>query len=266
MVKATETTTLRSFDTKQQWISPPRELHLSPDTIDVWRASLGVSAEEEAALGRFLSEDERERARQIQVVEKRREFIVARGILRDILGRYLRQDPSTLKIGRGSKGKPFLLRGEATPDLRFNLSHSRELSLYAVSLAHNVGIDVEQVRSEWAGDDVARRFFSEKEIQSLSRLPVERRLAGFFRCWTSKEAFVKARGDGLGYPLDTFEVEVTPDAPAALISARGHPDEPSRWILQALDVGVGHASVCAVEGVPSEWRLWVWTPGWAFAS
>lgn len=266
MAKTTEITTLGSFKAKQLWNTPPRELQLPEDTVDIWRAPLDVPAAEESALGRFLSAEECERAQQIQVVEKRREFIVARGVLRVILGRYLQADPASLEIGRGPKGKPYLLHSPPGFDLRFNLSHSRELSLCVVALGRDVGIDVEQVRSEWAGDDVARRFFSEKEIQALQRLPDERKLAGFFRCWTSKEAFVKARGDGLGYPLDTFEVEVTPDAPAALLSARGHPEEPSRWVLQALDVGAGYAAVCAVEGVPAEWRLWVWNPGWSLSA
>ena len=175
-----------------------------------------LADEEKARAARFIFERDRDR------------FIAARGILRDLLGRYLRCAPQTIEFVYGPRGKPAVAGAAARPDICFNLSHSHGLAVVAIGREREVGIDVELIRPEFAGEEIAKRYFSAKEIAELSRLPAELRTEGFFLCWTRKEAYIKAKGDGLQIPLDSFDVSLSPGRPATLSSA----DE-SRWGIES---------------------------------
>jgi 4'-phosphopantetheinyl transferase len=167
-------------------------------------------------------------------------------------------EPSQLRFRYNRYGKP-ALAGELAEDwLRFNLSHSHGLALYAFTENREIGVDLEFIRPELAGEEIARRFFSSAEAAELAALPSHLRTEAFFNCWTRKEAYIKARGKGLSLPLDQFDVSLAPGKPAALLRARGEPDESSRWSLTALAPAQGYVAALAVEGHAYQLRCWRW--------
>ena len=129
-----------------------------------------------------------------------------------------------------------MLANAQAPALRFNLSHSNNLALFGFTRLGEIGVDIEYIRPDFNGDDVARRFFSPAEVACLSELPPVERYKAFFSCWTRKEAFVKARKLGLSLALDQFDVTLSPKVPAALLRTRWDEDEASRWSLKAIEV------------------------------
>jgi 4'-phosphopantetheinyl transferase len=230
------------------WCAPPQSLMLLTDEVHVWRLTLDQSVERFLEL---LQADELERTNRFYFEKDRRHFVVARGFLRMLLGRYLDADPRRLKFLYGEYGKPAL---EVETTLRFNASHSHGIALYALTQRRELGVDVEYVRADFTTDDIARRFFSQAEVESLSRLPTEERVAGFFRCWTRKEAYIKATGRGLSQPLDGFDVTLGPDESAALL--RNEDGAPERWTLSDIAVGSGFAGAVVIEGPVSNFRYW----------
>ncbi len=197
--------------------------------------------------------DERERAHRLAFERDRRRFIVCRGVLRAILSRYLGAAPGSLRFQYNRHGKPALSSVSGEHPLRFSVSHAEETALYGVTLRREIGVDIEQVRAGFATDDIAERFFSRREISSLRTLSPADRPQAFFRCWTRKEAYIKARGDGLSLPLSRFAVSLLPDEPAALLCARDDPQEASRWSLRDLPACPGYVAAIAVEG--HDWQL-----------
>ncbi len=161
--------------------------------------------------------------------------------------------PDHLRFYYGPQGKPKLDKETAGEALRFNVTHTQGLALYAVANGREVGIDVERIRPELVDGDFAERFFSPREVAALRMLPVGLRPEAFFNCWTRKEAYAKARGDGLSLPLKQFDVSLAPREPAALLSTKGDPLEAARWSLSALHPGPGYVAALAVEG--HDWRL-----------
>jgi len=240
------------------WLHPPESLALADDDVHVWRASLNLAAEHMQDLQRTLTADERERAERFHFQKDRERFIVTRGLLRAILSRYLDVEPGQLRFGYSPYGKPALLRESGGEMLRFNLSHSHGLALYAVTRGRAVGIDLEYVRADLANERIAEQFFSPREVAALRALPAGVRAEAFFNCWTRKEAYVKARGEGLSLPLNQFDVSLAPGEPAALVSTRGDPLEAFRWSLQALFPGPGYVAALAVEGHSWRLRCWQW--------
>jgi 4'-phosphopantetheinyl transferase len=211
-----------------EWSSPVETPELAGNAIHVWRAPLSVDQTILQSLESALSEDEKARAARFIFERDRVRYIAARGILRDLLGRYRQCAPQFIDFNYGPHGKPAVAsRGSQSP-IRFNLSHSHALAVIAVGRERDVGIDVELIRPEFASEEIAKRYFSDKEIDELSRLPEESRTEGFFLCWTRKEAYIKAKGDGLHIPLDSFDVSLSPGRPATLSSA----DE-SRWRIES---------------------------------
>jgi 4'-phosphopantetheinyl transferase len=155
-----------------------------------------------------------------------------------------------LRFIYGDYGKPALASGQ---DLRFNLSHSKEVALLGVTRNAELGVDVEHIRADFATEDIARRFFSRAEVEVFNALPVEEQVAAFFRCWTRKEAYIKAIGKGLSQPLDKFDVALAPGVPPALLQAED--DDASRWALSDIDVGKGYAGALVVERPVAEVRF-----------
>jgi 4'-phosphopantetheinyl transferase len=239
------------------WESPPEALQATDDEVHVWRAPLltqtpaGIEA-----FRKVLSADEHTRADSFRFERDRRSFIVGRGILRTIVGYYLHLPPADLCFSYNPFGKPGLYDALGVELLCFNLSHASGQALYAITRSRMVGIDIEYLREDFASMEIAERFFSRREVMTLRALPADMRARAFFDCWTRKEAYIKARGEGLSMPLDQFEVSLIPGSPAELISAHGDPRESARWSLCALDSGPNYAAAVAVEG--SGWRLCCW--------
>ena len=233
------------------WRRAPAMLLLGNDEVHVWRATLDLPLARVASFEQTLAADERTRAGQFHFQKDRRHFIVARGLLRMILGRYLGQDPRTLRFCSNAYGKPGLAPecgGDAT--LSFNVSHAGALALYAVTRNRAVGIDLEDIRMDVECDSISEHFFSPRERRLLRAIPSAQRPEAFFHCWTRKEAYVKARGLGLSIALDQFDVSVSLAEPAALLETREEGQESSHWSLHDLPVGEGYVAALAVEGDP----------------
>ena len=204
----------------------------------------------------MLTVDERQRAERYIFERDRTHFVVARGLLRVLLGRYLRQEPQYLRFTYGPHGKPALATDTGGGALGFNVSHSHGLALYAVTRGREVGVDVERIRPEVAQEKIAERFFSPREVTVLRALPTPLQAAAFFACWTRKEAYIKAKGEGLALPLDQFDVSLAPGEPAALSHTAWDPQEAACWALQDLAPAPGYRA--AVAGAGHDWHLTCW--------
>ena len=211
-----------------KWLSPRVTPELASNEIHVWRVPLPTDEAILRSLESTLRKDEKARAARFIFERDRVRFVAARGILRDLLGRYLQCAPQAIDFVYGSRGKPAVAVRGSQPAICFNLSHASALAAIAIGRGREVGIDIELIRSEFADGGIAKRYFSAKEIDELSRLPAELRTEGFFLCWTRKEAYIKARGDGLHIALDSFDVSLSPDKPATLSSV----DE-LRWRIES---------------------------------
>jgi 4'-phosphopantetheinyl transferase len=230
------------------WNAGPLSPAVSVREVHVWRVDLRWSAS--PGLHVFLSPDEQERAARFHFGKDRESFRIAHGALRLILGRYLKVAPTDLHFAHTDFGKPFLTNSE-TAGLLFNMSHSGDFALIAVTREREVGVDVEFMRDGFATDEVAENFFSVAEIYTLTGLDPHLRTQAFFNCWTRKEAYVKARGEGLSMPLDQFDVSLVPGAPAMMLQNRFDKLEASRWIFHDLPVAPGYAGALAIESLAS---------------
>jgi 4'-phosphopantetheinyl transferase len=235
---------------------PPERLILGSNAVHVWRVSLNQSPSQTALFRNNLDDDERSRADRFYFSRDRERFIVARGVLRAILGRYSNRAPESLSFSYSAHGKPALVPESDADAIRFNLSHSHGMALYAVSRGREVGVDLEFIRGDLEAEQIAERFFSHSEIETLRALPPNLRKYAFFLCWTRKEAYIKARGEGLSLALDQFDVSLTPGEPAALLSTRSDSDEALRWSLRNLNPAPGYTAALAVKG--RDWTLSCW--------
>ncbi len=240
------------------WSSPPKKLILGHDEVHVWRVALNIKESRIQSLRRTLTADERARAERFHFQKDRDQFTVARGALRVILGRYLDVEPSRLRFSYSPYGKPSLSRESGAGDLSFNLSHAGEMALYAVTRGREIGIDVERIRTDFASEQIAERFFSPREVAVLRALSGKMQPQAFFNCWTRKEAYIKARGEGLSLPLDQFDVSLVPGQMAALLSTSGDPQEAFRWSLREVAPAAGYVAAFAVEGDDWQLKCWQW--------
>ncbi len=225
--------------------------------IQAWFAWLDVAATELEAFRVTLAPDEIARAARFLYDRDRNRYIAARGMLRILLGRYIAVRPEALSFTYGKHGKPALEKPAS--DVRFNVSHSDSLALFAFTLRREIGCDVEQLRDDVLRDGIAERFFSPGETAALKALSPEQRNLGFFNCWTRKEAWIKARSEGLSIPLDSFDVSLAPGDAAALLKTRPDSAEAARWSIQAPEAPAGFTAAVAVEGSPCRLLLNVWS-------
>jgi 4'-phosphopantetheinyl transferase len=232
--------------------------------LQVWWAADDVPAGRLRVLHALLSADERDRAARLSPAAGRR-FVVARGLLRLLLARYLDDEPGGLRFGYGARGKPALAAPARGAALGFSVSRAPGLLAYAVARGRAVGIDVERVRPLPAYERLAARFFAPAERAALGALPEPQRREAFFRCWTRKEAYVKARGDGLSLALDSFEVSLAPGEPARLRRGAGGPSDGARWSLADLDLRPGYAAAVAADGGAYRVTCRPWTEPGAYA-
>jgi 4'-phosphopantetheinyl transferase len=232
-----------------RWLSPPDPVDLPDGEVHVWRIVL----DQPAAIARLeplLTDEERQRANRFRAERHRERFIVGRGALRCLLGRYLAIAPGQVGFRYEDFGKPVL---EPASDMDFNLTHSHGLALCAVARRRRLGIDLERLRDVVDGPRIVARFFSAREQADYAQLPEYLKREGFFRGWTRKEAYLKAIGVGITTPLDSFSVALDPREPAALREVVKDPDEVTRWCLANVDPDPDHVGALAVEG--SDWQL-----------
>jgi 4'-phosphopantetheinyl transferase len=242
-----------------EWFAAPKILTLTPGDLHVWRAWCEGDADLLEHCLTTLSADEVERADRFRIETACRDFIVTRAILRELLGRYLnlRRDEITLRYGL--QGKPAITGKGEKSTIRFNVSHSHGLALLTFAYQGEVGVDVEWVKPEYPGKEIAERFFSAQEVAELSKLPPSLSREGFFKCWTRKEAYVKARGGGLQIPLRSFSVCVQDNEQQQLTDEEGKP-----WSVYPFAPDTEFQGAVAAAG--SGWRIrhwnWRWNSRW----
>lgn len=243
------------MSTPTAWSEFPNGLRLGESEVHLWYASLDPEPVVLHRLETTLTDDERSRGERFVFARDRSRFVAARGILRDTLGKYLGEPPAGLRFHDGPNGKPALGGKNSKAGIRFNLSHSNGMGIYAFSGERELGIDLELIRPDFAAQEIAERFFSPSEIAEWQALPDSSRAEGFFLCWTRKEAYVKARGEGLTIPLQSFDVTLTPGEPAKLNS----PDA-VRWRLRSFQPAPGYIASMVVEGGSWTPCYWKWAP------
>jgi 4'-phosphopantetheinyl transferase len=225
---------------------------LTHDQIHVWRAELEHDRAVLAQLAQSLDRDETRRAERFYFEIDRRRFVAAHGILREVLALYTMRAPSEIRFTYGEFGKPALALDVGSDAIRFNLSHSGSRALIAVALDRDVGVDLEVIGERIEPMEIARSYFSREEINRLHSLPERLRRAGFFNCWTRKEAYIKARAMGMSLALDSFDVSLAPGEPAALLRTTP-PGDREQWMLRDLEAGPGYAAALAARG--SGWTV-----------
>ncbi|SPD72742.1 conserved hypothetical protein [uncultured Desulfobacterium sp.] len=231
---------------------------LEKNNVHVWRMSLDIDLKRLESFMRILADDERARAQRIRIENVKSHYVAARGFLRTILSAYTSRPPEDLEFQYNQYGKPSL-SGSDLKGISFNMSHSHGSALYGIALERNLGVDIEKVRENMPHIKIAERFFSSKEYEALLTLPPHQQIPAFFNCWTRKEAYLKARGEGISSSLSNFSVSFLPGEPPALLD---HPlglQETSGWTFMNIDVGPDYKGAVVVEGLGDSKALKMFT-------
>ncbi len=238
------------------WQTTPRDLEISSTHVDVWLTSTDPGEEQVQKYKKLLSATEIARADKFVPGHKRREYIITRGVLKQVLSRVTGLDASGLDFSYGDHGKPYLDINRAGKNIAFNVSHSHGMALVAITLGGRLGVDVEKIRPELDWLDLAERYFSASEYQALSKCPNDSSLMSFFTCWTRKEAFVKAVGDGIARGLSEFDVSIDPDESAGLLNIRWQGEDAAEWSIKNIPIHGDYVAALAVDRPDCLVRLW----------
>lgn len=239
------------------WRLPGAPPSLGHRDVHLWAADVEQHPDVLGRLEQTLAPDETARADRFAFAHLRQRYVAARGILRDILARYTGTEPAALVFSYNPFGKPFL----AGSPLRFNLAHSHQAVICAVTAGRDVGLDVEYTRSSRLRADLAsfvQRTLAPGESRALLALPEGQQLEAFYNCWTRKEAYIKALGSGLSTPLDRFEVSLRPGEPARLQRVADHPAEAARWRCESFQLSGDYIAALMVEGQDWTSQRWRW--------
>ncbi|NER13685.1 4'-phosphopantetheinyl transferase superfamily protein [Leptobacterium flavescens] len=224
-------------------------IELKPQSAHIWHISIDQNKALLKQFGELLSADEKKRAEKFYFAKDRHCFVIAKGALRTLLGSYLQTDPSGIRFQYGSHGKPHL---DDSTSLRFNLSHSGDAIVLGFVHDLSIGVDVEKIKDDIELKDIAKNFFSKEEVNALLSLKEEVHPNAFFNCWTRKEAFIKAKGSGLSFPLHEFAVSLEPGKEAELLQTKWDPDEKLKWTLASFEPEESYVGAVAIEGnIPS---------------
>ncbi|MGD9488068.1 MAG: 4'-phosphopantetheinyl transferase superfamily protein [Calditrichaceae bacterium] len=221
--------------------------------VQVWRVRLNIQIKVIEMLENLLSPDELDRANRFMFQKDRIHYIACRGQLRILLAQSTGMSPGKLQFGYNLYGKPYLVSPVSGP--YFNVSHSNNLALIAISGDSQIGVDIEFMRLNTEPLQIARNFFSQHEYRQLINLPQNQQKEAFYNCWTRKEAYIKACGKGLSIPLNEFDVTLKPGEPAKIIECRHDPSSVCDWQLDSLTVPHGYIAALAVNARPYEFRL-----------
>ncbi len=253
---------IRNNDTKQRpptsWLEAPWPPVFPVGCVDVWRVRLDEPARAGSDAASVLSSDEIARARRFHFEKDRIHFSRCRSALRDLLAGYLAISATEIRFEYLASGKPQLAAQQNPRALQFNVSHSAGMALIAVGSEHRLGVDIEKIRDDVDTTALAERFFSLRERAGLQALPDHLRVPGFFACWTRKEAFLKATGDGLSFPLAGFSVTTHPHLDPALEEIRGNIGARKQWFLVDLSVVDGYRAAVALERSHSRLETCAW--------
>jgi 4'-phosphopantetheinyl transferase len=234
---------------------------ISSGTVHVCQFDIALPKDQAERYRDILSPDENQRANRFYFDRDRIRFIAARAALRSILAGYLNVAAHKIIFSYASNGKPELAGGLNESGLKFNLSHSRDRALLGVVSNACIGVDIEFINHEFASDEIAQRFFAPDEVSRLRAIPEIERPTAFFSCWTRKEAYIKAEGQGLLLPLDSFEVAFGSGVEPSLLRVETSSEEAARWSMYNIPAAEGYAAAILVEGKDHklEHREWDWT-------
>ena len=239
------------------WELPPEELIIEEGEIHVWRAILDGDAEDFSRQAGTLSRTELARAAKFKFEKDRRRYMMARGILRAILGRYLSLDACEVRLDTGLYGKPRLRKLEGGPDLRFSLAHSQGFALYAFVLGHEVGVDLEFIKEDVDVMRLADHVFSEKQTEALNEHSGIDRVLAFYSAWTRMEAYLKACGLGFSVDPRCVDLPILVGAPDEFVNPNSEADKDEKWTIYDLEPAPEFAGAMVVEGV--DWHLVRWS-------
>jgi 4'-phosphopantetheinyl transferase len=242
---------LDKSDASRIWAFPPAVLSLESNEVHLWRVFPDLLKDGPESEGDILSPDEMERASRFVFERDRNRFVAVRRALRTVLGQYLHKAAAKINFIYDRQGKPRLQPNDCAPPIRFNLSHSYQVAVIAVSLDREIGVDVELVRSDIPIDKIAEMFFSPREFAEYRDLATDQRRECFFRWWSLKEAYLKALGAGLLIPLESFDVSFTPGRSSKLYS-----NDYERWSIQSFQPHPAYTGAIVVEGNNFELNLW----------
>jgi 4'-phosphopantetheinyl transferase len=242
-----------------KWQPPPISFDLPPDYLHVWRVPQDVPVDTLARYWPLLSADEQARANRFRFARDKNHYVVARAVLRLLNGRYLSIPPQQIQFTYTEYDNPALASIHSESRLQFNVSHSGGLAMMAFCRDEEVGIDVEKRRPLADGEQIAERFFSKSETAVFKSLPPEQRNEAFFNCWTRKEAYIKAIGEGLSCPLDVFDVTLKPGEPARLLRIRGSAEAAAAWSMFSLEPQAGFVTAVAIPGTNWQVSYFDWT-------
>jgi len=235
-----------------QWPVAPAKFTLAAGEVHVWLVRADDAALCMACCENLLAAAERERAARFKFEKDRQLYTAAHSALRSILADYLKVTPADLQFETGPRGKPRLTPTFTKHKLEFNLSHSHEVALIAVTREQEIGVDVERIREDFAFAEVAERYFTAKEVSAIRALPESLQRRAFYQCWTSKEAFLKAKGVGLSGELDEVEIVLDGDRRVRVKSRL------PGWCLNEIDPCDGYAGAMALEGNEIDLRCYDW--------
>lgn len=218
---------------------------LAEGVVHIWKLHIPAAEFAVERLHTLLSNDEKERAERFRFEHLKQSFVAVRGLLRILLQTYTGCPANCIQLQYGEKGKPHL----PTPSrIQFNVSHSGDLAVFSFTLDCELGIDIEKMRPIPDRHEIASRFFCPEEAHELASLHADEQERGFFLCWTRKEAYIKAIGDGLSSPLDAFQVTLRPGETARFVHFRANPDSVDHWSLNNLDLDPLYAAAMAYRG------------------
>ncbi|MEM9547610.1 MAG: 4'-phosphopantetheinyl transferase superfamily protein [Bacteroidota bacterium] len=236
-----------------EWDTQKENLALDSDQIHVWSVHLDIDTQTQIKYWRILSEEERKRADAFKFVQDKIKYIACRGVLRQLLGFYLKMKASEVEIGYIKNGKPY-----HDSNLEFNVSHSHDWAVIGFTLDTILGIDIEYIERKIEYREIAHRFFSAPEVQKVSFAPDDRIANFFFNCWTRKEAFIKALGDGLSFPLDCFEVSCAPEEEPELLKTTWDEREVENWSLWGFEKDVEYIGALTIRGPRKNVFFFTW--------
>jgi 4'-phosphopantetheinyl transferase len=234
-------------DVNVNWQRPFDFAPIGEADVDIWHARCDSQSTDIKYLTGLLSADEKKRSELFRFDRDRLRHVFSRGVLRLILSKYLEVPPAQIEIIIGSQGKPVLAHQKKEHSIHFNLSHSSEAVLYAVTKVGAIGVDVEKIRDIPDIENIIGRYFSSWERTAFSKLPATQKKQAFFSCWSRKEAFIKALGAGPSPSLDEFDVSILPDQPASLLHTHWDPSEVNNWLLSDIWLDAGHAAAMAIN-------------------
>jgi len=238
------------------WESPHSVPALVPHEPHIWCVPLLAKEQQLQAWWTLLSSDEQKKAERYRFEKNTRQYIQARGILRELLGEYLNCSPRRIEFDYNTYDKPTL---KPQSKLKFNVSHSGQMALLAFNWGDEIGVDIEDSTREIEIDVVAKHFFSPNEVTTLTALPLSEQQTTFFNCWTRKEAIIKALGTGLAFPLNQFEVSMKIGSPARLLATHWDPEEAANWYMASFSPAENYIGAFAVRAKVKDLRLWQWS-------